>query len=228
MFWYSMGSTEVLIDEWGEIFMERARLPDLERSKRNLERSARRARRAIEDYMVSNCLSKMWTVTYARKCFSRSQAVSDIHDFVKRWRDYMGRDFPYVWVLEKHKDGSWHAHFAVHSGLYTEKFALQRLWSHGIVRFDERHVVNPGKRDMRRLARYLSKYISKEFTDDVDIGTHRYEVAQGYQPGKVTKRFSTLSEAVAFLMMYGDYRKVWDSVLDPDWTGPNVFMFESS
>ena len=225
--WYALGETEVLVDDWGEVFAERARLPDLERSRRSLERSARRARRAIEDYMVHNCLSKMWTLTYREKCWSRAQAVADIHEFVKQWRAYMGRAFPYVWVLEKHKDGSWHVHVAVHAGLYTDKATLQKMWGHGLVQFDLPKTVNPGRRDMRRLSRYLSKYISKDFGDDCDVGTHRYEVAQGYQPEKVSHRFETFGDALSYLLMFGAYQVVWDSQLDDQCTGPNVRVYES-
>ena len=224
-----MGDTEVLVDEWGEIFAERGRIPDLERSRRNLERSARRSRRAIEDYMVHNCLSKMWTLTYRDKCWSRAQAVADIHDFVKEWRTYMGRPFPYVWVLEKHKDRSWHVHMAVHAGLYTDKTQLQKMWGHGLVRFDlskKRHH-GESRNDFRRLSRYLSKYISKDFADDSDMGTHRYEVAQGYQPEKVSHRFESLGDAIGYLAMFGVYKVVWDSLSDPKWTGPNVRIYES-
>lgn len=226
--WYSMGATEVLVDEWGEIFAERATLPDLERSMRNLERSSRRARRAIEDYMVHNSLAKMWTLTYKDKCWSRAQAVADIHDFVKLWRAFLGRSFPYVWVLEKHKDGSYHVHMAVQVSLFTEKSTLQRLWGHGIVQFDLPKNLSPGRREMRRLACYLSKYISKDFSDDMDVGTHRYEVAQGYQPEKVSERFDSLADALAFLALFGDFRMTWDSQLDPDWSGPPVRTYDSA
>ena len=225
--WYSMGGTEVLLDEWGEIFYERARMPDVERARRNLERSARRSRRAIEDYMVHNHLSKMWTLTYREKCWSRAQAVADIHDFVREWRDFMGRPFPYVWVLEKHKDGSWHVHMAVEVTLFTEKATLQKLWGHGLVQFDVAKVKNPGRRDMRRLSRYLSKYISKDFTDELDAGTHRYEVAQGYQPEKVSVRCESFAQAFDLLSLYGTFELMWDSALDPMWSGPNVRVYES-
>ena len=225
--WYPMGDTEVLIDEWGEIFMERVALPDLERARRNLERSVRRSRRAFEDYMVHNSLCKMWSFTYADKTWTRPQVVADVHRFIRSWREYQRRDFPYVWILEPHKDGSWHVHMAVQLSLFTDKATLQKLWGHGIIQFDLPKVKDPGRRDMRRLAGYLSKYISKDFADDIGAGTHRYEVAEGYQPERVTLRCASISQGFLLLALYGDYRIVWDSSLDESWLGPNVFICES-
>ena len=222
-----MGDTEVLIDEWGEIFMERVALPDLERARRNLERSVRRSRRAFEDYMVHNSLCKMWSFTYADKTWTRPQVVADVHRFIRSWREYQRRDFPYVWILEPHKDGSWHVHMAVQLSLFTDKATLQKLWGHGIIQFDLPKVKDPGRRDMRRLAGYLSKYISKDFADDIGAGTHRYEVAEGYQPERVTLRCASISQGFLLLALYGDYRIVWDSSLDESWLGPNVFICES-
>ena len=225
--WYPMGDTEVLIDEWGEIFMERVAVPDLERARRNLERSVRRSRRAFEDYMVHNSLCKMWSFTYAEKTWTRPQVVAHVHRFIKSWREFQRRDFPYVWILEPHKDGSWHVHMAVQLSLFTEKSTLQRLWGHGIVQFDLPKVKDPGRRDMRRLSRYLSKYISKDFADDIGAGTHRYEVAEGYQPEKVSLRCASISQGFLLLALYGEYRIVWDSSRDGSWLGPNVFICES-
>ena len=228
--WYALGETEVVVDEWGEILMERPRQPDADRLARNRERAVRRARRAVADYVVYNGLTKMWTFTYAEKCWDRDEAVRDVHDFVKRWRTYEGRAFPYVWVLEQHDDGSWHAHFAVRQDHYTDFFALRRLWGKGRIRFDPRRRHRGESRDdMRRLANYLTKYLGKDFGDEVEFGRHRYEVAEGFQPGKVVRYFPSHAECVAWgSSIDRQLRKVWSSDRELDWDFPwDVWIYES-
>jgi hypothetical protein len=226
-----MGETEVLIDEWGEIFFERARIPDDERARRNLARSLARSKRAMDDYIVANALSKMWTLTCAQKVFSRALMVEYVQVFFRKWEKYMGRKFPWVWVLEQHKDGSWHCHIAVSNGLYTNKAHLQELWGHGLVQFDPPKIWNKSnsKPELRRLASYLSKYMTKEFEDNIESGRHRYEVAQGFAPIKMTLRFETKALAERWLaeMCEGDYVEVWNSFQSDDYPGPPVWVYES-
>lgn len=230
-FWYDMGETEVLIDEWGEIFFERARIPDDERARRNLARSLARSKRAIEDYIVANQLSKMWTLTCAEKVFSRSLMVEYVQVFFRKWEKYMGRKFAWVWVLEQHKDKSWHCHIGVSNGLYTNKAHLQEMWGHGLVQFDPPKIWNKSnsKSELRRLATYLSKYMRKEFEDNIESGRHRYEVAQGFAPVKVTLRFESKQLAERWLaeMCDGEYSEVWNSFQDDDYPGPPVWVYQS-
>lgn len=226
-----MGETEVLIDEWGEIFFERARMPDEERARRNLERSLRRARRQMQDYMVANGLDKMWTLTCAEKVYSRSVMVSMVQAFFKKWETYTGRKFPWVWVLEKHKDDSWHCHIAVNDSLWTDKRHLQGLWGHGIVRFDPcktKRQHGDDRSRMRRLSTYLGKYLTKDFSDDIELGRHRYEVAQGFQPEVTTVHFATFKEACTFIASNELPKAVWCSLDDPDYVGPPCWVFEST
>jgi len=217
--WYAMGITEVLVDEWGEILLERPREPDELRASRNRARAVQRAKRHISDYIVFNRLTKMWTFTYAVKNFSREQAVKDVHEFVKRWREYETHAFPYAWVLEQHQDGSWHVHFAVQDSHFTDFFALRRLWGKGRIRFDKRRRERgESRQELQRLASYMSKYLGKDFGDEVPSGRHRYEVAEGFQPGTVRRYFKTYVEAAAW-GMEGDSELAakWWSGQDPDW-----------
>ena len=229
--WYSLGETEVLLDPFGQILAERSTLPDLERALRQLERNNRRARRSIEDYMVHNGLTKMWTLTYAKKTWSRRQVVEDLGRFFETWRRYMGRAFPYAWVIEEHKDGSYHVHLAVHDGLYTDKKKLQEMWGHGIVRFDRSKKISRGvsKREVRRLATYLTKYIAKDLGDELEKGSHRYEVAQGFSPRVERRYFATKAEGLAFIAQVADevYPQVWCYLDSTEWVGPAVWCYES-
>lgn len=214
-----MGDTEVVVDEWGEVFFERARVPDLERAARNRERSVKRARAAVRDYVVFNQTTKMWTFTYAKKCFSVSECRADVHDFVKRWRDFEGRPFPYVYVIEPHQDGSFHVHFAVRQDHFTDFFVLRRLWGHGRIRFDKQRAARDGsRRSMLRLASYMTKYLAKTFGDEVVKGQHSYEVGEGFVPGRESKRFANFQAASEWLAsMNSELRPAWFSGDDETW-----------
>jgi len=229
--WYSLGDTEVLLDPFGQIIAERSTIPDLERSLRQLKRNNMRARRAIEDYMVHNGLTKMWTLTYAKKTWNRRQVVEDLGQFFEKWRRYMGRPFPYVWVIEEHKDGSFHVHLAVHDGLYTDWKKLGELWGHGLVQFDRAKKITKGvtKREVRRLSKYLTKYIAKDVGDELDEGSHRYEVAQGFSPRVERKYFATKAECVAWITEVAEevYAQSWCYLDSIDWVGPAVWCYES-
>lgn len=73
------------------------------------------------------------TLTYAPPfCTDPRQAYDDVRRFIRRLRHALGHQFPYVWVLELHKDGE---RLHIHLGLaqYVAKGLLAELWGHGFV-----------------------------------------------------------------------------------------------
>ena len=244
--WFREGDSEFQVNEWGEVTRTRPYVCELDRARANHRRAVSRAKQKVQDFMVFNQTTKMWTFTYAKKCWSREQCVADLHEFVLKWRAYEhGRPFPYVWVIEQHEDGSFHVHFAVRADHYTDFFALRRLWGHGRIQFDKQRKGRDGsRRSLCRLSSYMTKYLVKGFDDgilgggDLDAlmggdressavgpvrdalvhGSHRYEVAEGFQPGKVSRRFATHREAVAWMMeLRPSLRFVWFSGDDENW-----------
>jgi len=171
----------------------------------------------------------MWTLTYASKKYSRAAVVEDVQRFFIEWEKYQGK-FPWVYVLEMHKDRSWHVHIAVQDSLFTDKLVLQKMWGHGLVQFDRRKVaVSSSKRDFRRLARYLTKYLGKDFEDEFEFGRHRYEVAQGFQPEKTVGRFESWELAKAWLVeQCPGVSLSWSFNEMPEWVGPPVWVFEDA
>ena len=218
--WVNDGEFSWLVNSEGEVVYSRPCVADEERIERNRNRAERRAKRRVEDFMVHNEITKMWTLTYAEKCWSRTRCVADIHAFMIEWKKYEhGRAFPYVWVIEQHKDGSFHVHLGVRGDHHTDFFALKRLWGKGRIRFDAQRKSRDGsKRSIQRMAHYLTKYLTKTFDDARDSGTHRYEVAEGFQPGTETQHFATHLDAVAWLMQKNSQlRCVWFSGDNPKW-----------
>lgn len=228
--WYSLGDSEVLIDCWGEIFLERSRVPDLVRAERNRARAVRRAKQRFTDYIVGNRLGKMWTFTCADQITSREAMWSRMQDLFRRWRELNGREFPYAYVLERHKSGAWHAHVMVSDSMFTDFFRLRDLWGHGRIRFDEQKSArNASKAEFRRLASYGAKYLAKGFGDELATGRHAYEVAEGFQPSVKSLSFATVEEAKFFLQQLLDstFVEMFASNDLEQWDGPPVWCYQS-
>ena len=70
--------------------------------------------------------------------------------------------------------------------------------------------------------RYMAKYASKTFAGQGAPGLHRYEVAQGFQPGVTTVTSANRDEALgqAAEIMGGPPDRFWDSGQNEDWQGP--------
>ena len=226
--WLNIGATDVRVDEWGEIHAEREAVPEEVRRASNRLRAQRRAKKAVEQYVVVNRLSKMWTLTYAQACHDRQRVVEEVGRFFEDWRSLEGKPFPYLYVIEPHPGGhGWHVHIGVPGWLFTDFFALSKLWGRGRVRFDVSKAGCLSKREYRRLSGYLSKYLSKSFALDLEPGTHRYECAQSFVPVRIVEHFSDYATAVHRLGELGFLtRPVWCSDLSPDWTGPPCYVFE--
>lgn len=210
--------------ETGEVLRERSLD---ERAAGNLERADRRARSKMKDYVVANDIGMLWTFTYAGSNrpdhTERKRVVGDVHEFVKRWRKAVGKQFPYIYVLEQHKDGHLHVHLGVPYFFFPHD-ELMRLWGHGGVNFSKR-AKGSSKRDRLRLAGYLTKYISKQVGEHHEQNDHRYEVGRGFSPARHVAWWFSLVEADTALGVIG-FEMVWypDPKLDGS-TNPNAPPF---
>jgi hypothetical protein len=88
-------------------------------------------------------------------------------------------DFPYVAILEKHEKGNYHLHVAwcgrVNVGLCRKMWLASLGGGKGCGNIDAKHIkVRSGGDRAARIARYISKYVSKHFTDDPRYNKKRY------------------------------------------------------
>ncbi|MDP1795050.1 MAG: hypothetical protein Q8K63_13025, partial [Acidimicrobiales bacterium] len=82
--------------------------------------------------------------------------------------------------------------------------------------------------EARQNARYLSKYVGKDFDAQRSQGLHRYDVAQGFKP-KITAVWGrTREEAIdiACFIMRDAPEVVWFSDEKQDWQGPPALWLQ--
>jgi hypothetical protein len=195
---------------------------DPERSRRE---AGRRAVGQLRRYCAANGLNRLGTLTYdGDGCHDPGAFRADVAEFFRALRSRLGGEpLPYSWVPEWHKFGhGLHGHFAV--GRYVRKRDIEAAWGRGFVSIKLLGdlPVGSGVREEARLAaRYLAKYIGKDFADHPK-GLHRYDVAEGFQPRQVQVTGRTwhaaLDAASGLLGARPVY--VWHSDDEEGWPGP--------
>lgn len=170
--------------------------------ERSRAEAVRRARAKVRHYAAANRLNRLATLTYAGEgCFDPVQLRQDVAAFFKGLRPALGgQALPYVWVPEWHPGGhGLHAHFAV--GRYVRQSLIREAWGQGIVHIKligDLPVGSSTLAEARRAAGYLGKYIGKGLDDERRrSGLHRYEVARGFQPERISVYGPTDDEAIA-------------------------------
>jgi len=203
-----------------------------EQALKNAQRADQRARKQLRLYVVANCLTRMWTLTYADRTVDRRQVVGDVNDWLQRLREHLGENFPGTYVLEFHPEGhGLHVHVALQSR-FIDWRTMSALWGHGHVQYSDGNKAIKrvkGKRaKARELARYLTKYMSKGWSEGHAGGDHRYEVTQGFQPGRRRRVFFSYRSAVEWLASQesaGQPQCVWNSNDQEEWEGPPCWAF---
>lgn len=199
-------------------------MPNPERSRAE---AARRARGRLRRYCAANGLNRLGTLTYGPPfCTDPGQVRADLGVFFRSLRQSLGGEaFPYVWVPELHADGKrFHAHFAV--GRYIRQSVIRDAWGHGFVsikRLSDLPVGSGSLAEARQAARYLGKYVAKSFADQSVPGRHRYDVAQGFVPGRVAVWGRSSDEVVRLasdLLSRVGPERFWSSSTPEGWQGP--------
>jgi hypothetical protein len=190
--------------------------------ERSVAEAVGRARKKVRRYCAANGLNRLGTLTHAEACFDPHQVRADVGRFFRRMRRGLGGEaFPYVWVPELHPGGhGFHLHFAV--GRYVRRGLIEEAWGHGFIwiKLIGNLPTGAGVREEARVAaRYLSKYLGKEFAGG---GMNRYDVAQGFQPiaEPITGRTETDVIGEAAERMGGPPDAVWRSCDHEGWMGP--------
>lgn len=153
------------------------------RQETNIARSVRRARTTVRRKALTMAADRLFTLTYRENKTDRDLSFKDFLRFVRLVRERWP-NFQYIAVAERQKRGAWHFHIATNQ--FYPVNILNRIWervvgrNNGNVDVEYRHRVSPVK-----IARYMSKYITKGFNDTGTIedehiaGSNRYRVSHG-------------------------------------------------
>ena len=100
-------------------------------------------------------------------------------DRFRRLLSRMIGEFPYVAILEKHRKGNYHLHVAwcgrVNVGIVRKMWLAALGGGKGCGNIDARKIKVPAGGDRAaRIARYISKYVSKHFENDPRFNKKRY------------------------------------------------------
>lgn len=156
-----------------------------ETAEETAKRCAVRAQKNIRRVVNTNRMKMMWTLTlcpansihshlYPEPVCNLTQThYKSIRGLWTRFTRKLKRAFgevQWVLVLELHdsdktaevKRGTYHLHFATNQ--YLDWAAINDLWGHGNVRFDDFTKPKKGRKDIvRNPGAYMSKYIGKSF-----------------------------------------------------------------
>jgi hypothetical protein len=188
--------------------------------------AARRARAKIRRYAAANRLNRLGTLTYAGDgCHDPALLRRDVGAFFRALRPALGGEpLPYVWVPEWHKRGhGQHVHFAV--GRFVQRRLIDQAWGRGFVHIKllgDLPVGSGALEEARQAARYLAKYVSKDFEMRPRGRLHRYALAHGFAPGFERLHGPTADHVLgqAGVVMGQPPQRVWSSAETADWQGP--------
>jgi hypothetical protein len=149
----------------------------------NKEQNEKRARARATGEIRRKCLAisadHLVTLTYRDNVEDRERVLTDL-ERLRRMLSRGGYSMPYVAVLECQKRGAIHPHLAVHG--FQDIRLLRRCW-YKIVGKAQGQVNVKGPRPGTspvKLARYLSKYISKDIDSQPrECEEHRYFCSLG-------------------------------------------------
>lgn len=151
-------------------------------SHENQMKAAARAKRKMR-HLVKNMMADH-LVTFTRREPEGSEYWTP-EQWAKAWdrfRRLLVRvigDFPYVAILEEHKKGNYHLHAAwcgrVNVGIVRKMWLAAIGGGKGSGNIDAKKIKVPAGGDRAaRIARYISKYVSKHFEDEPRFNKKRY------------------------------------------------------
>lgn len=167
---------------WGKVIAQPGRHGEKGRSRNRNDNEAR-ARSRAKGTIRKKCLAigadHLVTLTYRANVENRERVLHDL-ERLRRALSRAGCSMPYVAVLERQQRGALHPHLAVKG--FQDVRLLRRCW-YKIVGNGQGQVnvrgPRPGSSPVK-LARYLSKYISKDLDNlPREFEEHRYFCSLG-------------------------------------------------
>jgi hypothetical protein len=181
-----------------------------ERSQESLERSRIRARQKVRHHAKNIAANRLLTLT---KRETEEMGFSTPDEWQQYWAGFCRvykkyfpeQPFMFVAVLEQHKDGKhFHLHIATYSKHKMPLEVMRGIWwgicgGRGMGNVDIRYIRQKGHHGTARIAKYLSKYISKGFDCLDRFNKKRYWVSDRDLPEaqRMWLRSRTVEDAIS-------------------------------
>jgi hypothetical protein len=181
-----------------------------ERTQDSLERSRARARQKVRHHVKNIAANRLVTLT---KRETPETGYSTPDDWAQYWarfcrvykKYFPDLPFMFVAVLEQHQDSEHlHLHVATYSKQKMPLEIIRRIWwdvcgGRGMGNVDVRYIKQQGYKGTDKIARYLSKYISKGFDLLERFNKKRYWVSDRDLPQaqRIWLRSETVTDAIS-------------------------------
>lgn len=204
----------------------------------NVARASRRARAAARVRCKASGFDSLFTFTYRENVQDRELVARHWKETVRRIRRVIP-DFAYLAVLEVQKRGALHLHVATHRlprllshrGTAVKSWAVLRAIWRSVVgplggNFDESKRRSRSRASSLRIARYITKYLAKDF-EDGELNRKRYWAGGEWQaPERVTMLFKRELDGFNSDLM----AMVFDEVVGTStefthWLSPDGFVY---
>lgn len=141
-------------------------------------RSKRKMRHLVKNMMADHLVTFTRREAEGSQYWTADQWAAAWDRFRRLLTRVIG-EFPYVAILEKHEKGNYHLHVAwcgrVQVGLVRKMWLASIGGGKGSGNIDAKHIKVPSGGDRSsRIARYISKYVSKHFEADPRYNKKRY------------------------------------------------------
>ena len=184
----------------------------LEREKENIDRSSRRARKSIRWHVRNNKHTHFVNLTYDPKKYDTNEKrFNRMKTVLKELKRKYG-NFHYVLVPEFHTGGESHGLIHWHGVMDLSKFDLRRATNYhtgkplhdtaGRELFNMNYWDSTGLSsvseigDTKKVANYITKYITKDIEKVVGKGQKKYWSSRGEKPAE---KYLTEEEAFSYL-----------------------------
>lgn len=158
-----------------------------------LDNSISRTRSRVFELALCNAWEYFVTLTLSPAKYDRMNLPAfrrDLSQWIRNQRRLHHIDFCYLLIPEMHQDGAWHMHGLV-SGLRADAFEFnaQGFLDYPPYRDKFGYISLSHVRSHERVARYITKYISKDFAARAaDLGAHLYYASRGLAGAELLDR----------------------------------------
>jgi len=174
---------------------------------------------------VANRLDHLWNLSYEFEPSSRDAVWRDVEGFRRRLFAALGQRVAMASVIEEGgENGRLHVHLLVRGRIRHELVA--QAWGHGLVWVQPPPKIRGmgGRARLRLGARYLTKYVGKEWKSGSTLNRKRYSTSRGFAPSRQSVPMRSYLDALRVLADTGArWSSVWSSSSVEDWPGPLVW-----